>query len=123
MTWPGDCARPTPKYPAGRQGTGAGYEAHRKAGEQACEGCLEAHRVTEAANAARRRAADREARRKAEAAKAALQRRVRERERRKAEAEAAAQQRRRDRRAADNADFESRARARAAAVIYDDGSW
>jgi hypothetical protein len=33
------CARPTKKYPAGRTGTSAGYQAHRDAGEPACQAC------------------------------------------------------------------------------------
>ena len=33
------CERPTKLHPCGRQGTPAGYTAHRHAGESACEQC------------------------------------------------------------------------------------
>lgn len=36
------CAKPTRKYPNGRTGTDAGYQAHRKAGGPACRACLDA---------------------------------------------------------------------------------
>ncbi len=37
------CARPTKRYPEGRTGTTAGYQAHRDAGEAACRPCTAAH--------------------------------------------------------------------------------
>jgi hypothetical protein len=37
------CAHPTRKYPEGRTGTTAGYQAHRDADETACRPCTEAH--------------------------------------------------------------------------------
>lgn len=37
------CERATVAYPDGRTGTDAGYQAHRKAGEDVCEPCVEAH--------------------------------------------------------------------------------
>ena len=37
------CERATVAYPDGRTGTDAGYQAHRKAGEDVCEPCIEAH--------------------------------------------------------------------------------
>lgn len=37
------CEEPTPRYPQGRTGTSAGYQAHRKVGEEICEACREAH--------------------------------------------------------------------------------
>lgn len=68
------CAAPTKKHPDGRTGTGAGYQAHWRNGEPACEPCLKAqtaksvvrnqqltvdelarHRAANAASAARRR--------------------------------------------------------------------
>lgn len=36
------CDRPTQKYPEGRIGTPAGYQAHRDAGEPACRPCVTA---------------------------------------------------------------------------------
>lgn len=36
------CAKPTKKYPAGRTGTSAGYQAHRDAGESSCQPCVSA---------------------------------------------------------------------------------
>jgi hypothetical protein len=39
------CAQPTRKYPQGRTGTSAGYEAHRSRREKACEACLKARAV------------------------------------------------------------------------------
>lgn len=37
------CAKPTAKYPAGRTGTSAGYQAHRKIAETACVPCRAAN--------------------------------------------------------------------------------
>lgn len=37
-----DCARPTVKYPLGRTGTRAGYQAHRAIGEPVCAACMTA---------------------------------------------------------------------------------
>ena len=37
------CEVPTARYPNGRTGTDAGYQAHRKASEDVCEACHEAH--------------------------------------------------------------------------------
>jgi hypothetical protein len=34
------CAKPTTKYPAGRTGTSAGYQAHRDVGETSCQPCV-----------------------------------------------------------------------------------
>ena len=36
------CARATSRYPEGRTGTGAGYQAHTKAGEEICPPCRRA---------------------------------------------------------------------------------
>jgi hypothetical protein len=44
-----------------RHGTDAGYKAHRDRGEQACEPCRLAHRITNAERKARRRTDDRSA--------------------------------------------------------------
>lgn len=38
------CAKATKAYPDGRTGTGAGYQAHLKAKEPACDQCSHAHR-------------------------------------------------------------------------------
>ena len=37
------CHKPTSKYPNGRTGTSAGYNAHRTAGESSCAPCRKAH--------------------------------------------------------------------------------
>lgn len=37
------CEVPSPSYPEGRTGTDAGYQAHRKAGEEPCIECCRAH--------------------------------------------------------------------------------
>lgn len=37
------CEEPTARYPQGRIGTDAGYQAHRGVNEQACEQCQAAH--------------------------------------------------------------------------------
>lgn len=37
------CARPTKRFPQGRTGTTAGYQAHRDAKEPSCRPCIEAH--------------------------------------------------------------------------------
>ena len=42
------CARPTKNYPEGRTGTGAGYQAHEKAGEEACAPCRKARNAQQA---------------------------------------------------------------------------
>lgn len=47
------CERATTRFPEGRTGTRAGYQAHRDAKEQACRPCIDAH---SAASVARRRA-------------------------------------------------------------------
>lgn len=39
------CYRPTRTFPGGRTGTEAGYAAHRRVGEQACESCLLANNL------------------------------------------------------------------------------
>lgn len=39
------CQRPTVKYPNGRTGLPAGYDAHRTAGEPPCSPCGQAHKV------------------------------------------------------------------------------
>lgn len=39
------CAKPTRNYPDGRTGTAAGYDAHVRAKDKACEACSEARRV------------------------------------------------------------------------------
>lgn len=39
----GICDIPTVKYPSGRRGTDAGYQAHRKTGESPCNECEAAH--------------------------------------------------------------------------------
>lgn len=39
------CARPTRSFPLGRTGTNAGYMAHFKAGEPACDACREGNRA------------------------------------------------------------------------------
>jgi hypothetical protein len=43
------CAQPTRKYPEGRTGTGAGYQAHQKAREAICAPCREARNAEHAA--------------------------------------------------------------------------
>lgn len=48
------CAAPTKQYPDGRTGTSAGYLAHRRAGEEACDLC----KAAQAAKTAVRRGAD-----------------------------------------------------------------
>jgi len=37
------CWAPTKRYPEGRTGTDAGYQAHRTAGQPACGDCQSAH--------------------------------------------------------------------------------
>jgi hypothetical protein len=37
------CARPTERYPQGRTGTTAGYQAHRRRKESTCADCRRAH--------------------------------------------------------------------------------
>lgn len=46
------CATPTKKFPMGRTGTSAGYDAHRAVGEKSCTDCTDALAARAAAKAA-----------------------------------------------------------------------
>ena len=43
------CEKPTNKFPEGRRGTSAGFQAHKVAGETPCEECLQARKEYNAA--------------------------------------------------------------------------
>ena len=71
------CARPTKKYPEGRTGTPAGYQAHRDAGESSCRACMDAQ---SAQSLARRHGLSEEEKAEFRAANAAAHKRWRERD-------------------------------------------
>jgi hypothetical protein len=80
------CARPTRKYPDGRTGTRAGYDAHKAAGETACRPCVDAFSA-KLAEWKRALSPDKQAERQRQAAESA--RRWRDRQRAAGQANAA----------------------------------